>query len=344
MNLFRGKLALLVFGMSLISPTVFAQADKQGLSAKQLEIIRTVQSADGYIDQKIHDEFWDSMPEFMRRADGQKYLTKLFAQVGEARQNFMLQSWLSTKASLDARQVVRTQGYLDAKAEALGASDNPGYQSKIRESIGSAERMLSAAASGEPLDVHGTKTFLTLDLIDHVLASIQASESRVAKLINPTWEEHLSKFDYPEAHVSILAATPFVVEHQRLTKPGGGQGDMVMLTQSRGDSKYLMIGFSQTAGHLGDPAKSVASVARAAMAGAGVVGREPAVLQWQGRVSATATGTAVTSEGTVFMSIRAVELSQFNGVLQFVAVSNLSAADAIILRGTLEDSADIKLR
>ena len=317
------KFTLLFIGLSIVSATVEAQADTQRLSTRQLEIIQTVQSADGYIDEKTHREFWAAMPEAMRRPEGHKYLRRLMEQVGDARQNFIRQSWLSAKASLSAKRVVRTQGYIEARANVLAASKNEGYQAKIRESIGSAENMLSAAASGEPLNVRGTKTFITLDLIDHVLASIQSSQFRVAKLINPTWEERVFKFDYPEAHVSVLASTPFVVEKAKLKNPAGTSSDMVMLTQSRGDSAHLAISFSQTTGRLLDPAKSVVSVAKAALAGAGAIGREPAVIDWRGRSSATATGTAVTSQGTAYMSVRVVEVGEFEGVIQFLAVSNL---------------------
>lgn len=344
MKIPRVRFTLLVLSLSLVSATVVAQADTQRLSTRQLEIIQTVQSADGYIDEKIHREFWTAMPAAMRRPEGQKYLRKLSEEVGDAGQNFIRQSWLSAKASLGAKRVVRTLAYIEARANVLAASKNAGYQAKIRQSIQSAENVLSAAASGEPLNVRGTKTFITLDLIDHVLASIPSSASRVAKLINPTWEERVSKFDYPEAHVSVLASAPFVVERTRLKNAAGSSFDMVMLTQSRGDAAFLSISFSQTAGRLLDPAKSVASVARAALAGAGAIGREPAVLDWRGRASATATGTAVTSEGTAFMSVRVVEVREFDGVIQFIAVSTLSAADAIYLRGALEDSANIQLR
>lgn len=333
-----------VVGLSMVSATVIAHPAELQLSERQLEIVRTVQAADGYIDEKMHREFWAAMPLAMRLPDARKYLNDLFESVSESRQDFVRESWLSARASLNANRIVRTRGYIDAKANALAASDNAQYHAKLRQSFASAERLLAAAASGAPLEIRGNKTFITADLISHVLASIEASEFRVAKLINPTWENVVAKYDYPEAHISILASEPFVLEKVKLRNTAGASSEMVTLTQSRGNTAQLAISFSQTAGKLIDPSKSVASVAQSALEGAGAVGREPAVVEWQGRTSATATGNAVTSDGVAFMSVRVVEVEESKGVLQFTAVSTVSAADAIYLRANLEDSIIIQPR
>ena len=43
------------------------------------------------------------------------------------------------------------------------------------------------------------------------------------------------------------------------------------------------------------------------------------------------------------MSVRVVEIPSLNGIIQFIAVSQMSAAEALNQRGILEDSANILL-
>jgi len=66
-------------------------------------------------------------------------------------------------------------------------------------------------------------------------------------------------------------------------------------------------------------------------------------IKWRGFDSATAAGQAQTSEGDVFVSVRVVEIPDLNGIFQFIAVSQMSAAEALNQRGILEDSANILL-
>ena len=118
------------------------------LNTRQMEIMRTVRSVDGYIDKALHDEFWMLMPSALRDSpSANEMLQGLLAEVSEAREDFQEQTWLSAKQSLMAGRTVRTAAYLASKEAALNASTNPGYQAKIRESIASAERQEAEARS-----------------------------------------------------------------------------------------------------------------------------------------------------------------------------------------------------
>lgn len=238
--------------------------------------------------------------------------------------------------------LVRTQGYRDAKAAAVAASQNPGYQAKARESIAAAERLLEAAAEGTSIEIPGGRAFINIDLIAHILSGIQASEYRLAKLVAPSWEETVTEYRHPEAHVVLLAKLPFVSERQVVKISEVREVEMVMLTQRADRSTFLSVTFSGSGGRFTDPTKSVISIAKAAIEGSGASGRPPASFTWRGYRSAVASGAGRSSEGDHFVSVRAVEVPELDGVLQFLAVSDLSPAEAFAKRASLEDATIIR--
>jgi hypothetical protein len=349
---FNPRLWLLVFAAAssfslAIQPTTAAAAvdSKPELSARQTEIMRTVQSVEGYIDKELYDEFWSLMPTEMRDSPANRQLLREFLfEVGSERERFMTEAWLSAKASLAAKRIVRTERYIAAQKAALNASTNSSYQTKILESIASGERLMAAAANGSALDTPGGKTFITSDLIERVLSGIKASEFRIAKLIAPTWNEELFEFRYPEAHISILAQSPYALEHTKIRNSEGREVGMVMLTRRHSKSSNQMVSFSGVGGKFLDPSKSVTSIARAGITGAGATAiTHVASLDWRGRTSATAMGSAKTSEGEFFVAVRVVAVPELQGVMQFMVVSDLSGAEAINMRGVLEESSNIIL-
>jgi len=315
---------------------------RPALSARQLEIMRTVRSVDGYVNQDLHDEFWRLMPSALRNSSAaDQILQDLLKEVQESREDFQKQTWLSAKESLRARRVIKTKAYLDAKDSVLAASANPGYQIKIRDSVASAERLLSAAASGTPLDLPGGRTYITSDVIERVLTGIHASEFRFSKLISRSWDDRRTEFKYPEAHISLLALAPFSVDRKTIRNPGARDVEMISLSQTLNPATYLGVSFAANGRRYADPVKSLSSNARAAVEGAGAKGRPPVFIKWRGFDSATASGQALTSDGEVFVSVRVVEIPGANGVMQFIAVSQLSGAEALNQRGILEESANI---
>lgn len=341
-NALRKLLAAILLVIAGISSPALSRTLPPSLSERQLEILRTVRSVDGYVNEELHREFWALMPEVVRDDPAvPELMDDLLAEVNDARQDFQKHTWLSARESLRAGKVVRTPEYVQASEAARTASANLGYRESLTSSIASAERLIVAAANGTPLDAAGGRTFITEDLIERVLSGISASEFRFSKLIEQPWDGSLTQFDYPEAHVSMLAVTPFTVERKHIRNPDARDLEVVMLSQLLGPSTYVSVNFTPIGGRYSDPIKSLVSNASAAVEGAGATGRRPVALQWRGLNSAIATGSAQTSEGEFFISVRVVEVPEISGIIQFAAVSQISAADAINERGKLEDSANI---
>jgi hypothetical protein len=151
-----------------------------------------------------------------------------------------------------------------------------------------------------------------------------------------------SEFRYPEAHVSILAVSPPLKERTLLKDAEGREVDMIMLSQRLGKSAYQTVGFSNRGSPFVNPSKSVISIVNAGLAGSGAIATTHAVSDiWRGHVSATISGSAQTSEGKFFVTVRVVEVRELDGVIQFITVSDISAAEAMSLREMLEASTNI---
>ena len=320
---------------------VSARENHQELSPRQQEIIRIVRSTEGYVTKDLHDEFWRLMPPEINTPSGYKMFADMFKEVSEAREVFLRESWVSARASLRAGKVVRTPAYIEAQEKALAASENPGYQKSMLESIAGAERLLFAAATGTPVSTPDGKYYVTEDAAEKVLSGIEASEFRFGRLIKPLWDAQPREFRYPAAHVSVLSPEPFVMERESVHSAAGRTANMVYLSRALNKSSFLSISFSTTNGAFIDPNKSLISIANAALAGAGVTGRSPAALAWQGRNSATGVGVARTSEGDVYVAVRVVEIRELNAIVQFLVATDLSAAETINLRGQLEETTNI---
>lgn len=334
--------ALLIVLASGFTGSAHAQSRAEPFTERQREILRTIRSVEGYIDEELHKEFWELFPDFVREDPRLPTLMNdLLGEVGDARREFQKQTWLSVQQSLDAGRVVRTPGYLAAVKTMRGATANASFQDGIEKSVSSVERLLAAAATGQPLEMPDGSNFITEDLVEQVLSGIDASEFRDRKLASPVWDGTFVRFDYPAAHASVLAVTPFTLERKVIATPETGDLEMVMLSQRRGAAAHVFINYTRTKGRYRDPLRSLTSNARAAIEGSGATGRSPAFSKWRGMDSATAAGGAETSVGEVFIAVRVVEVPAINGMLQFIAASELSLADAINELGVLEETTQI---
>lgn len=334
--------ALLIVLASGLTGSANAQSRADPFTERQREILRTVRSVDGYIDEKLHNEFWSHIPRSIREDPRLQTLSQnLLGEVGEARLEFQKQGWLSARDSLSAGKVVRTPGYVAAVEALRNVSANARFQDGVERSIIATERLLAAAAAGQPFELPDGPTFITEEVITEVLSGLDASEFRAKKLMAPVWDGTLVQFDYPEAHVSVLAISPYTLEWTDFETPETNPGKLAMLSQRRGPVTWGIISYLQTGARYSDARSSLTSIVRAGIESMGAIGRPPAFSKWRGMDSAAATGSARTSEGEVFVAIRVVEAPEIRGVLQFITTSELSVADALNELGNLEETIQI---
>jgi len=167
------------------------KASNAELSPRQIEIIQTVLNPDGYISKKLHSEFWDLMPVEVRddkqvRNDIVNFMDKNFLLSIQ----FTREGFASMKASIKAGRVVKTPGYESAKNK-FNTSVPLQARQKIQKSIDNSEGMITAAAEAKPFQSNRGIIYITLEMVNQMIAGLDDSFSRASRLMNPEWGQEI---------------------------------------------------------------------------------------------------------------------------------------------------------
>lgn len=343
-----------LLAISLPAPVVAQSAPKPppirvivdqpaGLTERQLEIIRIVRNAEGYITKELHKEFWDSLPADAKTPEAQRILRPTFEAIIGPAQRLGRETWESARLSLRAGRPMRTKGLGAAIEATLSASDEPGFRSGATKSTDSVDRILAAAAYRTPLQTPAGPVFINEDMIETTLAGIEAGTRRMEILVNPVWDVPLKQYRYPKAHVSVLAPWPFAIEQGDLTAPNGVQGTMYTLTTILSDKRMQFISFGDfSAGHKGqqlswpDPQGTAIRNVKATLDAIGAAGRPPYGTSWREHIAATGSGMIEDADGKMYVTVRNVFLPEKKGFLSFMAISQISLFDSQTLLDQLE--------
>ena len=325
----------------LVLPTR-PQVAQDDLTPRQMEIIQTVLSVEGFITEELHEEFWSSVPSAIRtdaatRADFILFIDGAIA----AGVRFQRESWASMKLSLDAARVVKSPGYEIAKKSALNSSSLHQYKQQAQQAVANAEAMIKAAAEGEPFQTSRGPMYITPELVTQVLAGLDGSVARFRRLANPDWKESVTEHRYPEAHVAILSQVPFSLERQEVAVENGKTVKIVTLTNRLNETDFVGVTFNAYGDAWADPKEAAVRTVKAALKGIGATPSIVSSSMWRNRLSASGNGAAQTSEGSVYVSARVVEMREHGGALVFIAVTETSKLDADALREGLEHSTQV---
>lgn len=152
---------------------------------KLFEIMSSVAWPDGKLDQATHRKFWELMPASARN-NPENFVSRLNLTDGAMYQKEL---WESIRLSARAGRVVKTIGYEESLAKvSKNQFSRPGAAQR-------AEEMLSAAASGEPIETSIGTLHLTEQEANRVLDGLNQSIARARSLLDPAWidrGEHLS--------------------------------------------------------------------------------------------------------------------------------------------------------
>ena len=158
-----------------------------GLTARQREIIQAVMSADGFITEEMHADFWASAPAQVREdEETRSAFVRLIDRSIASGVRFQRESWASMKSSLEAHRVVKTPGYEAAKKAALNSSPQPQFRQQALMAVKNAEKMIEAAAEGRTFHTSRGPMYITPELVDRVLAALGGSVTRFRRLA-PSW-------------------------------------------------------------------------------------------------------------------------------------------------------------
>jgi len=178
-------------------------AHSQGFTQKQALILRQVLAADGFINEKLHKEFWDETP--LVNTDSWKPLQKRLISQTSIQQEYQKELWESTAISFNIGKVVKTGRLivLDGELDKLmnenapypeGTAEyndfNRSAADQMKVSKENARRMLQAAADKTPFtSVQGGTVVINQELIQTVIDQLNSSFDRLNILINPEWSE-----------------------------------------------------------------------------------------------------------------------------------------------------------
>ncbi|WP_346892385.1 hypothetical protein [uncultured Roseibium sp.] len=334
---FAWNFFLFVFMVSL--PCLPVQA-REGLSPRQQEIWQTVIPVDGYLTEEMHSDFWAAMPKsmFKDNADRAAYL-RFLKKALTSGLKYQREAWHSVKATMNAGRVVKTPGYEAAKAETLSAFDGTGSKQKAAAAVANGERMLAAVAKGLPIESPDGPAYITPELVDQVLAGMDGSLARAARLMNPVWEDKLVEHVFPDVHVKILWDGEFIKDIRHQTAADGGRIDVTTLLHQFSEDETISVVFLDHGRKLTDPEADTMKVARSALTGMGV--DELTFLtgsKWRERHSAWGMGTGTVDGMPMAASARAVDLEEYNGVLLVIGMNfGSSPLEAQLLREGVEE-------
>lgn len=333
------KALKLILAISLFS-TLFGNASyaKTDLKPQQITIMQMVMSADGLITKELHSEFWSHFPREMRNDPKfRDFIVTFLKKHSLLTVRFQRETWTSMNMSIKARKVVKTPDYETVKIAVLNASTLPSYKHKIKSSIKNAEDMIKAAASGKAFNSVRGKFYITPELVEKVLGGIEASMDRALILFDPIWKQKRQEFTYPELHVSILARTPFSKQRKKINA-NNRTLNMTILSNVLNDKYAVNVMYTQLEFNFADPKGALTRMVKRTLSSMGVASHIVALSKWRGHLSAYGTGVLKSSGEISHASVRVVELREKKGVLQFLAISDESKANAIIARENLEQS------
>lgn len=153
-------------------------------SPRMASIVTQVAIPGGSVDKTVHDEFWALLPKSVQ-ADPESFVANLTVVKS---MTYQKELWESIRLSARAGKVIRTLSYQTALVNALG-NGATGQDSAQR-----ANRMLKAAADGQPFQGSKGDQVLSEEMANQVLDGLNASTARLQQLLNPVWHG-------PQAHL-----------------------------------------------------------------------------------------------------------------------------------------------
>lgn len=246
------------------------------MTARQNEIFKNAISADGWLTEAMHREFWAAVPENIKFDP--KALDIFEATVEKASMiaiQFQREAWGSMKLSLATRKIVQTPNYESVKTAVLNFGSLSNSAQKTETAVRNSEAMIEAAASGKPMASQSGTFYLTEELVEQVLIGLDGSLFRFRRLTNPVWSYQVKEYLFPDLHIRILWDGPFRKEISHMAVEGGRSVKVEMLDNRLSEKDQVGIGFIDLKGRWTDPEKAAARIALFSLKAMGISEAKP---------------------------------------------------------------------
>lgn len=213
-----------------------ASSSQAQLTTDQTDIMRIVMSADGYVSEELHKQFWSDI-----KANGglaNKDLERLDEIINSAFMvalKFQRSVWTSAQLTLQSGVVTYSSDYLGAKRDVILLSA-PGTEKAIRN----AELVIQGGLSKEPIQTSMGPIYVTEELVEKILNNLDASIERARILLSYEWNPSSSERTLNRAHVKIIHQFPFTYEVESLTIEGRSV-DMHLYSTSIDEIDHLIV-------------------------------------------------------------------------------------------------------
>ncbi|MBI6885135.1 hypothetical protein [Pseudomonas putida] len=310
----RKQFAAMIAALALSTAAVATEP-----TVKVFELLNKARVANGYMDKKLHDDFWDEVkmsvapdPSGAKLREVRDGLKNVVAESS----GFPLEGWKSAKLSYQRKKVTRTAELTKQIAA---------YKAKGKTAdaaIASTERLLKAAATGQPLTHNGQTMYVSEDLIDQTLNGMEASMSRLQVLTNPVWTDTLLEQKIPQIGINVLAHEKFAVSKMKDTN---SNSFMASRNANELQEQIVKINFANKPGtDLNQAAKNALKGAIASMG----ANDQPQPGGWRGMKGYTVvTGVELDGEKTG-VAINSLARPDTNSVLLVMTLVKGSPADS----------------
>jgi hypothetical protein len=351
----RGMISagMIVVGLILTTP-VSAQVPT-GSSApsewtpRQKEIMRIVMSAEGgYLTKEMHTEFWQPVVLQYGKVTASvsaRIKAALDESIGMAT-GFQRETWASVAASAREKKVVFTPGYAAArqKVESYSNSNLPVEAKAIKQAVESGDRLIRAAASGEPISARGQTFYVKEELAVRVLEGLDGAMARASRLISPDWSENSvrKEHEYQDLGLKLLSDEPFKRGEDTYIV-SGKPIKINSLSRDLNSSEHMGLAVTRLLGKL-STATIIDEVTNAGLKslegiGASQVGSTQ-IVPFRGVPSALVNGKTVSDGQVLWISLRTFYREGRTEMLQLLAITT-DMLKATGLRESMEN--DLKL-
>lgn len=182
---------------------LFAEETKQEpLPVKdETQFFATVNETGGYINQQLHQEFWEIMKQKYDEEQRSKIVNDIQNTL-DVLKEFQAQTWKSAKESYFAKKVEKDTDYFNFK-EKLEKHQSQYFSAGTI--IDNSEKIIAASAARSAIDLGAGKFYITPELIEENMIGIKGSYERLKLLLTPTWSDEFKEYTLPKINVSLLS-------------------------------------------------------------------------------------------------------------------------------------------
>lgn len=290
---------------------------------KVLSTIYTVVNVDGYLDQKLHDEFWEAIYSTGASSNEVKQFLDELIDLDQVLE-YPYEGWVSVKRSYELRSIYRSK-----KLDSLEKELERKLGNYFIEAKRNTASLLVAAANRTPMEARGQTFYVSAEMINQVLNGFKNSKERLSNLLNPNWRQSVTEQVIADMNLKLLTENPFNVSSEIVN------GMRISTAETISGDNYLAIGMLHVPLNTPfDYEKSLQGSCEGAMTNAGATCLSVPD-RWRGFKGITANTVAELDGAKFYITYTGYYIPEHKKVIWFTSINESSALGA---RMSVEDA------